>query len=539
MILFQLIGGAGILLYAIDMMKWALGRATEHKIGKLVNNFTKNRVTGIITGAVVTMVNQKSSATTIKVVGLVNAGVLTLVQATAVIMGANIGTTVTGQLLAFKLGAIAPGIVGIGVIIWRLARQKKVSDSGKILIGFGLMFIGMDIMRSGLAQIRGYEIVRHMLELNETFAVGFLLIIVVGFILSFFCNGSSILIGVMIAMAMEGMMDFSLAMPIVVGANIGKCIPALRAGKGTNRTAKRAAAIHFMLNIIGGIIYVLLFRNSMDAVVNFLSPNDIPRQIAWGHTLFNIVNTILLFPFTKYLVILSGKIVSAKTEADQITELNLDKRLLETPGLALAQASQEITVMAGAVLTNYQTAFEAFMDHDEKRIKVVLQEENAINSMQKEVETYLMKLFQKGISERHQRHTNMLISISADIERMGDMAEEIANFGTYCQEQGLQLSEQGKVEVGEVHERVAALCSDLVEALNKNDAALAQKIIQESTGIENVQQELKQKHIERLNAGVCTPGSGAVFMDVISSMLSIVGYIRDICNDIIEDGKER
>jgi phosphate:Na+ symporter len=538
-IVFQIIGGIGLLIYGIEVMKDALEKTTAGKTQKFLETSPKNAYIGIFSGALATMINQKSSATTIMVVGFVNAGMMTLTQAAGVIMGANIGTTVTAQFLAFDLETIAPLIVGAAAIVWRYTTNKKVEYIAEIFLGFGMMFIGMIFLQNGITPVASFpEVQVFLASLLNLSLMSYLLVIVVAFCMTQVFRSSSVMTGILIAMANTGLMTIDLAMPIILGLNIGKCISAIVSSKGANRTAKRAAALHMIFNLVGAVVVVIFFRYLFTDLVEFLSPDSTARQIANAHTLFNVCNTILFLPFIKLLVKATDKIVPIKkNEQKQTAEMNLDVRLLETPGIALAQAYNELIEMTKASVKNYDSSFKSLLAGDERLARRVFQDEETINKMQKEIEVYLVKLSQKNISKEQHEKLNLMLGISGDVERISDLAENISQLAIAKRENSLTISEDAESELKELHTKVFRSAEEMVEALRTNDIALARSILVREENINSIEQQLREKHIERLNQGVCAPGSGILFVDVISNMERVADHIKNIGIFIINVSK--
>lgn len=538
-IIFKLLGGIGLLMYGIEIMKDALEKTTSGRTQKLLETSPKNTYVGILVGAVATMINQKSSATTIMVVGFVNAGMMTLSQAAGVIMGANIGTTVTAQFLAFNLDAVAPLIVGAAAITWRYTSNKKVEYIAEIFLGFGMMFIGMIFLEGGMTSIGTYEGIKLFLASLTALSIGnYLILILFGFLLTVLLKSSSVVTGVLIAMATSGILGIEAAMPLILGLNIGKCVSAIVSSIGANRTAKRAAVMNLIFNLVGAIVIVVFFRVLMQDLVTYLSPGDTARQIANAHTLFNLGNTILFLPFVRLLVSATDKVVPLKRyDEKQSSEMNLDIRMLETPGIALAQAYNELIEMTRASIKNYDLSFSSLLHGDEKLATRVFQEEETINKMQKELEVYLVKLSQKNISNEQHEKLNLMLGITGDVERISDLAENIAQLAVAKRENGISISEMAQNELIDLHNKVVQSAEEMVEALKTNNSALAISIIDREVNINTIEKELREKHIQRLNQGVCAPGSGILFVDVISNMERVADHIKKIGVFIIEVSK--
>ena len=338
-------GGLGLFLYGMNMMGDGLQKAAGDRLRRLIEVLTNKRLMGVIVGALVTMIIQSSSATTVMVVGFVNAGLMTLTQAVGVIMGANIGTTITAQIIAFDLAEYAPIAVAIGVAIWLIAKRKRIKDTAEILIGIGILFIGMDMMSTGLkplAEVQAFADI--MVNLNNP-VIG----VIVGLLITTMVQSSSASIGLLQALAGEGLITINMAFPILFGDNIGTTTTSLISSIGANKTAKRAAVVHFLFNVIGTIIFMLILRIPVQAFVEYISPGDVKRQIANAHTLFNVINVIIQFPFARFLVWAAEKMVPGLDKEDMDATLYLDTRILETPGIALGQVKKEVLRMGELV----------------------------------------------------------------------------------------------------------------------------------------------------------------------------------------------
>ena len=538
-IIFMIIGGIGLLIYGIELMKDALEKTTSGRTQKLLEKSPKNTYIGILYGAFATMINQKSSATTIMVVGFVNAGMMTLAQAAGIIMGANIGTTVTAQFLAFNLDMVAPLIVGASAIVWRYTSNKKLEYISEIFLGFGLMFIGMLLMKNGMAQIADTaKLSLYFTNFENLNIFTYLLILLVGFVVTSLFRSSSVVTGILIAMAASGILNIYVAMPLVLGLNIGKCASAIISSIGANRTAKRAAAMNLIFNTMGALIVVLFFKDLMPTLLTHLAPNDAGRQIAYAHSMFNIGNTILFLPFVNLLVKASDKVIpSRRQDSKESSQMSLDVRLLETPGIAIAQAYSELIEMTKVAVNNYDTSFSALLEGDEKIANRVFHDEETVNIMQKEYEVYLVKLSQKNISKDQHEKLNLMLGISGDVERISDLAENIAELAINKREHGLSISDEAVGELKDLHAKVLRSAEEMLIALKTYDTDLAESILKREININHIEQELREKHIERLNLGVCAPGSGILFVDVISNIERVADHIKKIGYFIIAVSK--
>lgn len=539
LVILQFVGGAGILLFGIDIMKGALEKISENKMEKMLSALTKNRLSGSIIGAVVTIINQKSAATTAMVVGLANAGVLSLTQAAGAIMGANIGTTVTAQLLASQIGWASWAIIGIGVLARRLVPHKKWRYTGEVMIGFGMMFVGMAALRTNVFSMALlFDVQDHLRFFDEASALSYLIAMLGGFVAAAVSRSSSAMMGVVIAMSMDGLIGFDLAMPLILGINTGKCVPTLYLGGKVNMTVRRVTALQMMFYLIGDLIFVLMFRGLMENAVFWLAPENLPRQIAHAHTLFNLGNAIILLPFANLLVQASDKLILRKKGDKEAAVLNLDKRMLETPGLALAQTAHELTIMAKAAYDNYATAFRAFEHQNSKSADLISMEEDNIDRMQKEIEAYLVRLSRRELTESQRREANLYLGICADIERIGDLAENAIRIVQYSEENEINLSGSAVEEIKSFYGEIAGFCDKTVKALGTNDETLAREVLEDSEAAEDFQKRYKEAHLKRLKEGVCTPGSGIVFIDMVTDLVAIVLHLRSICQSIVESRQQ-
>lgn len=536
-LLFLILGGAGLLLYGIEIMKDSLEWISQGRGQRLLEISGKNRFMSIMSGIVVTAVNQKSSATTIMVVGLVNTGMISLVQATGVIMGANIGTTITAQLLAFRLEYLAPCIVGISVVFWKCAKTKRDESLAEIFIGFGIMFIGMIFMEMGMGPLsRLVKISEFLYSYSQPDNIQYLTLIVVGFLLTALVRSSSMLTGVMIAMSAQGILSLKMAVPLIMGINVGKCLAALWVSRDAGRTARRAAIIHLLFNLTGTIIVVLFFQNIMVNLLYFLSSDNLPRQIANAHTLFNIGTTILCFPFVSLFVKASDLLVPVRKQEEQNNN-NLDVRMLETPGLALAQTYNEIINLAKQASITYDIAFRCVVEGDERELERVLEMDDLILRKQKDIEIYLVKLAQKNITKNQFEMLNLMLEVSGDIELVSDLSVNIAKLAIYKKENTIPFSPDARQEIMDFHQRVNTTIEDVVKAMENQDVVLANNILSTEIKLKSIERTLRENHIERLAKGMCSPGSGVMFMDLINSMEHIAEHIKKISYFVIEVSK--
>ena len=393
-VLITLSGGLGLFLYGMNIMSDGLEKAAGDRMKHLIEVLTKNRVMGVLVGMIVTAIVQSSSATTVMVVGFVNAGIMSLTQSVGIIMGANIGTTVTAQLVSINLTALAPLSIAIGVGVKYFSKNNKMKKYAEILLGFGILFLGMDIMKEAMQPLREIQEFKDLLlgfgsgSISDT-VMG----IFTGFAITAVIQSSSATTGILIALANTGLLPIASAFPILLGTNMGTTVTAMISSMGANRTAKRAALIHFTFNLIGTIIFGIFLSKLTIHYVMGMS-DDPARQLANAHTLFNIGNTLILLPFAGVLVSLSNKILPVTEEElkGAVGIKYLDERILETPSIAIIQVMKEVLHMGNIAFDSYSSAMESILKHDEKKAYETFKLEKIINKMEKTITYYLIQL---------------------------------------------------------------------------------------------------------------------------------------------------
>ena len=530
------LGGLGLFLYGMNLMGMGLQKAAGERLKKLIEVLTNNRIMGVIVGALVTMVIQSSSATTVMVIGFVNAGLMTLSQAVGVIMGANIGTTVTAQLIAFDLVELAPLAVAIGVGIWLVTSKKRHKDLAEIMIGFGILFIGMDMMGNGLRPLIGNPIFTNiMISLKDPF-----LGILVGLGLTTIVQSSSASIGLLQALASQGLIDLEIAFPILFGDNIGTTTTALISSVGTNKTAKRAAIIHFLFNLIGTIIFMTILRNPVEAIVLKISPNDIQRQIANSHTLFNIVNVLIQLPFAGLLVKAAERLVPGdEKETFETGSKYLDLRIIETPSIALGQVNKEVFRMGKIVEENLITSSKAFKDKDEKMISEAFAQEKVINRLERDIVGYLVELSNAPLTDDQHTQVNVLINTVNDIERVGDHAENIAELAQEVADERLGFSDEAMEEFDNIFSKTHKAFKNTLEAFMNTDFDKAKKVLRLEDEIDDLEKKYRTSHIQRLNKALCEPSAGVIFLDIISNLERVSDHSSNISLYVLDQLKEK
>ena len=529
------LGGLGLFLYGMNVMGDGLQKSAGERLKRLIEILTNNRILGVLVGALVTMVIQSSSGTTVMVIGFVNAGLMSLPQAAGVIMGANIGTTITAQLIAFKLTDYAPLAVAIGVAIWMIAKKKKWKNLGEILIGFGILFIGMDMMGAGLKPLASNPAFETMIvNLKDNPLLGML----VGVLLTTVVQSSSASIGLLQALAAQGAIGIDIAFPILFGENIGTTTTGLISSLGANKTAKRAAIIHFLFNLIGTFIFIFILRLPIERLVTYLSPENISRQIANAHTLFNLINVLIQLPFAGLLVKIAIKLVPGEDTGEKQAAKYLDLRIIETPSIALGQVRKEIVRMGDLVADNLRRSKIALIENDSKEIEKTLEQEAIINKLQKEISEYLIQVSNAPLSNEQHNQVNVYFHNIGDIERIGDHAENLVELAEEKIAGDYLFSVDAVEELNIIFDKCQTGFRYAMEAFELNQEEPARRALKIENQVDEIESAYRQNHISRLNQGLCVTGAGIIYLDVISNLERISDHSSNVALYVLDDFKK-
>ncbi len=527
------LGGLGLFLYGMNIMGAGLEKAAGKKLNRLIEVLTTNRFMAVIVGALVTMIVQSSSATTVMVIGFVNAGLMTLSQAVGVIMGANIGTTITAQIIALNLTDYAPIAVAIGVALWIGSSKKRVQNIAEVLIGFGILFIGMDMMGSGLKPLANNPIFADfMTKLNNP-----ILGALAGLLLTTIVQSSSASIGLLQALAGEGLVSINIAFPILFGENIGTTTTALLSSIGANITAKRAAVIHFLFNLIGTIIFMTILRVPVEWLVTLISPNNVQAQIANAHTLFNIINVIIQFPFAGFLVKAAERLVPGTEKVGLEASIYLDERILETPSIALGQANKEVLRMGDLVLENLKLSRKVLADEYYDGIEEVYEREKLINKIEREITDYLVKLSNEPLSNKQHSEVNTLLYTINDIERVGDHVENVVELSQYKLEHDLIFSREAVEGLHEIFDKCEEVFKKTMESFEYNNEELAKEVIILEEEVDRLEKRNRDEHMNRLNKMECLTEPGVIFLDAISNLERVSDHSSNIAMYVLDNFK--
>lgn len=510
------LGGLGLFIYGMHLMAAGLQKAAGKKLERIIEVLTKNRLMGVIVGAVVTAIIQSSSATTVMVVGFVNAGIMNLTQAIGLIMGANVGTTMTAQIVSFDLEGYAPIAVGIGMFTLMISKKQRNKHIAEILLGFGILFIGMEFLKDALKPMREFEAFTNLLlDFGHHPVLGLL----AGFGITFVVQSSSASIGMLVALAAQGLLPIESALPILYGDNIGTCTTALISSIGTNKNAKRAAIMHLTFNIIGSLIFMLLLSGPIKLLVQTLDPTDVPRQIANAHTFFNLTNVIIQLPFAFVIIKIATWLVpdGKEGEVKRITKF-IDDRILETPSIALNSVINETIAMGQLAGESFAHSMKAVFESKETYVQTVFSVEKDINALEKAITEYLVKLSNTDITGDTRVRVDALFNAINDLERIGDHADNIAEIADVAIEKRIQFTPEALTELKEMSDAAQEALKLSLEAIHAMDVDKAITAIQLEEKVDHLEKSYRKRHIERLNHNECTSEAGILFNDLISNI---------------------
>ena len=523
------VAGLSLFLYGMKLMADGLQKFAGDKLKSIVRTLTKNRLMAVLVGMFVTMVIQSSSATSVMVVGFVNASIMTIEQAVGVIFGANIGTTITGQMVSFNLSQWAPIAIGTGILMGAIVKNPKVKEFAEILVGFGILFIGMNYLKDALAPLKDLPAFTEWIVSyghNPLFGVA------LGFIMTLALQSSSATIGVLIALASQGVLPFATALYIIFGDNIGTCTTALISSLGTSRRGKQVAVIHLSINIIGTIYFMLFLTGILTNIVTSMNATDIARQIANAHTIFNIVNVIVLFPFANLLVKLADFIIpepQAETmEEEEKLVTYLDKRILVTPSIALQNTMYEFATMSHAADKTLTYAIDAIRLRSQEKIEKAFASEQKVNQFQKAIIEYLVEISQQNVSIADQETIDELFSTVNDVERISDHAENIADFAKAVLERDIVLDEKTLSELEHVFGLVQKGFAMSIDTLSTGNIEKVKEVITIEREIDRLKIEIRDKYMKRMNKGIASADSGIFVMDLLSNLERISDHFRNI-----------
>jgi len=538
--LFQLIGGLGFFFFGMKTMSEGLKKIAGERLKGFLHMVTKLPIIGVVVGAFITCIIQSSSATTVLVIGFVNAGLLALKQAIAVIMGANIGTTFTAWLVSsmsiFKITSYALPAVGIGFAIMSLAKTNKKQSWGEVILGFGILFMGLYFMKDAFAPLKESEFIKEVfVSFSNTPWLG----VLAGIVFTFLLQSSSATIAIVQILAFNGIISFEAAIPLILGDNIGTTITAQMSAVGTNLNARRAAMSHTLFNVIG-VAYMLIFvyLGWFGKLIDIIIPGEITTinimfYIAVAHSTFNIINTLVFLPFIGFLENMSIRLVPRTEESIDFGTQYLEKHLLDTPSLALEQVYNEIIYMLTISRKAATHALASFLESDTKRIKKTLMLETVTDNLQSEITQYIIDLSKRNLPPGEAEAVPVLIHNVNDLERVGDHCQSLAELARRKIEENLPFNDQAVSEIKLMWGQIEQMFEEADYALRNSDVKTARKMLEREKHINRLQEQFKQSHILRLNDGNHHLDSGFIFLEFIDNLEKIGDRLTNIAQSVI------
>lgn len=532
-------GGLGMFIYGMQIMAQGLENAAGNKMKSLLEILTSNKLMGVFLGAAITAVIQSSSATTVMVVGFVNAGLMNLAQAMGVIMGANIGTTVTGWLVSsvewaefLSPSKLAPVAVIAGVIVMLTGKRRSTKDISAIIIGFGLLFIGITTMSDAVKPLQEYE---SFVNLFATLGKSPVLGILTGAVVTAIIQSSSASVGILQSLAAAGLVPFSAAIYIIMGQNIGTCVTAILSSLGAKKNAKTAALMHLLFNIIGTVLFSAVVIVYFEILHPQAGSGVITQtQISLVHTVFNIGTTVLLFPASGLIVKLAKKIGHVREDEQERGKVLLDERLLETPGIALQSTLNEAIRMGELVQGTMETVRNILFTKSEEDIEKIKEDEDTVDKMCAGITDYAIRLGTMQISEREHQTVSHLLQVLSDIERVSDYCENISEYAETLIEKKVSFSEIAREHMEEMMSETIDSYRYAVESFKENSQEKALKVIEKETKIDELEIRLRTKHIARLAENQCSTEAGIIFLDALVGLERISDHARNIAEEVLK-----
>jgi phosphate:Na+ symporter len=549
---FGLVGGLGLFLFGMKTMSEGLQKVAGDRMRKILAALTNNRIVGTLVGLAVTAIIQSSSATTVMVVGFVNAGLMSLVQAIGVVLGANIGTTVTAQLIAFKITRFALPAIGLGAALYMFSRKKSWSYIGEVVLGFGMLFYGLKTMKDAFLPVKDSpDFQQIFIFVGDNPLLG----VLIGAILTIIVQSSSATIGITLALASSGLLTFGGSVALILGENIGTTVTANLAAIGTNLAARRTALAHFLFNALG-VCYMLIFMSFFMDFIASITPGDadfiiqteeqatrlggvigdkpfIARHIANTHTMFNIINTIIFLPMVGLLAKLSTILIRGREEEVEFHLKYLDSRVLNTPPIALGQARSETKRMAETALAMASDTLKFLQDGDTKCLPALRKKEELVDHLQKEITNFLVALSQQSISQDTSREVASMMHMLNDLERIGDHCENLWRLGQRKVEERIDFSDIANQEIANISKVTHDFLTLVIDALSQGDRTIFDQAQSLEDAVDNLENSLRNNHIRRLNTGECSVDSGLIFIDMLHNFEKIGDHSFNLAEAIV------
>lgn len=529
-ILFKFVGGLGIFLFGIKYMSDGLQKTAGDRMRNLLATYTSNPILGVLVGVAVTILIQSSSGTTVLAIGLINAGLMTLRQGIGVIMGANIGTTMTAFIVGIKIEEYALPIIAVGAFFLFFLQKKIYQYIGQIIFGFGTLFLGLSTMSGGLKPLRELPVFTDfMIDLSHSPFLG----IVVGTVFTMVVQSSSATIGILQTIADEGMITLDAALPVLFGDNIGTTITAVLAALGASVAAKRASLVHVIFNVAGAVIFTLALPLVYHAVLWIGADVNIRMQIAYAHGIFNFTNTLIFLPLIPVLAWIVTKIVPGASTELTFKPQFLDYRLLATPSVALGQAQHEILRMGGYARETLADATAFLFNKDEKVASLGLQKEELVNELNRKIIEYLVKIQRSSLTQAEAQRASMYMQTINDIERIGDHAENIIELGEFTITNKIEFSEEAARDLKSMLDLADRTVEKALYALEHHDLKVAEEVLECESELDRMEKEYRKAHINRVNQNLCTGTSGAAYVDILSNLERVGDHSKNIAQYIL------
>lgn len=534
-IIFHFLGGLGLFLYSIKTMGDGLQQAAGDRLRYYIDKYTSNPFLGVLVGIVVTALIQSSTGVTVITVGLVSASLLTLRQAIGIIMGANIGTTVTSFIIGFKLGEYALPLIFLGTMFLFFTKNRTVNNIGRILFGVGGIFYALNLISAGMSPLKDLpQFKEYMVTLGQNPILG----VVAGAVITVLIQASSATIGILQGLYAGGFLDLKGSLPVLFGDNIGTTLTVIIAAAGANVSAKRVAATHVTFNVLGTILCLILLGPFTSMIEYFqallhLSPE---MTIAFSHGAFNVSNTIVQFPFIGALAYFVTKLIPGEDEVVKYEPLYLDEQLIQqAPSIALGNAKKELLHLGNYAVKAFDLSYDYIINSDEKVAEKGHKTEEAINTIDEKLTRYLISLSSEALSQKESEVLTNILDSSRDLERIGDHAEALINLNDYLQRKNVQFSNSALEELEEIYRQTSDFVKDALESVENNDLEQAQSLIERHEAINKMERVLRKTHIKRLNNGECSTQAGVNFIDIISHYTRVSDHAMNLAEKVLAE----
>ena len=534
-IIFHFLGGLGLFLYSIKTMGDGLQQAAGDRLRYYIDKYTSNPFLGVLVGIVVTALIQSSTGVTVITVGLVSASLLTLRQAIGIIMGANIGTTVTSFIIGFKLGEYALPLIFLGTMFLFFTKNRTANNIGRILFGVGGIFYALNLISAGMSPLKDLpQFKEYMVTLGQNPILG----VVAGAVITVLIQASSATIGILQGLYAGGFLDLKGALPVLFGDNIGTTLTVIIAAAGANISAKRVAATHVTFNVLGTILCLILLGPFTSMIEYFqallhLSPE---MTIAFSHGAFNVSNTIVQFPFIGALAYFVTKLIPGEDEVVKYEPLYLDEQLIkQAPSIALGNAKKELLHLGNYAVKAFDLSYDYIINSNEKVAEKGHKTEEAINTIDEKLTRYLISLSSEALSQKESEVLTNILDSSRDLERIGDHAEALLNLNDYLQRKNVQFSSSALEELEEIYRQTSEFVKDALESVENNDLEKAQALIERHEAINKMERVLRKTHIKRLNNGECSTQAGVNFIDIISHYTRVSDHAMNLAEKVLAE----